>query len=777
MAEDRLNDMNAVLQSMQKALGCNICLDLLDKPLTTKCGHSFCAYCIDQCFTKGQRGVQCPLCLSQVTRRSLGKNEKITSLVIAVREIISSIKKDCCFEITPSKYRPRPRPALEVSPEDNDSENEENDEPRRGTRKRGIPNHYQPQLEMPRPRRGPKHKVLSIQGGQELQLHTSYNSNNSIAAGKKTGSSRESYAYKYEENLDENSAYVDYVSQEHDYYSPSKRQEPVEVTGIIANKGKGKQTENKGKQRKVVESRAKAKQRETVEDESQEHLSEKLGREAPNKKVEKWLNQSREIGFRIGESQSQSQSVPSEGSEASDEEIKESFQNSKVKIKGVGKVQNPGPSILNLVKKNQKQVIYSNGAASSSNGDMKNQSIRKFLKAKLEDFSDSKNEDTNIKEESMSSEDTCMFKPSQKAPLKEKEQSKRGRGGKVRGGAALGRTRARGNIRTSVASQRSMNAQADHARIKEVIVDTSTPKAKHLKCPKNDIDISVIDPNIIEENIGTSGMVQNNEDLDMYLSISDSCLNRSDKVSGDSKIQSKKRSLKHGNSDDDDNDEDYEPSRKSVKTKRIGEKIEEQCTNVCNQPKSRLRNRVTKSKEDAEAISYALEELDKYHINDKIDNKRHEKRKAKNISMTDQTINSTNQNRSEILSKSLDHHMPPPKNVPVKGRNVKNNIEKDTNASESSRDSSWAIKRAFGSLASEVCNTPNDVDSVVESSGLLKTTGSKGNVRFSAQTRLMEPRKVEARAVNIKDTKSPGWSHIVGAKKDLKNRHNILNIT
>merc|ERR1712142_1015546 len=110
----------------------------------------------------------------------------------------------------PSKYRPRPRPALEVSPEDNDSENEENDEPRRGTRKRGVPNHYQPQQEVPRPRRGPKHKVLSTQGEQELQLHTGYNSYNTIAQGKKSGSSRE--------NLNENSVYVDYLSEENDYF-------------------------------------------------------------------------------------------------------------------------------------------------------------------------------------------------------------------------------------------------------------------------------------------------------------------------------------------------------------------------------------------------------------------------------------------------------------------------------------------------------------------------------------------------------------------------------
>lgn len=70
----------------------------MNKPLTTKCGHSFCAECIHQVVKGPRSSAQCPLCMTNITRRSLGHNNKITNLVIAVRKIIASIKKDCCFE-------------------------------------------------------------------------------------------------------------------------------------------------------------------------------------------------------------------------------------------------------------------------------------------------------------------------------------------------------------------------------------------------------------------------------------------------------------------------------------------------------------------------------------------------------------------------------------------------------------------------------------------------------------------------------------------------------
>ncbi|KAF2369167.1 BRCT domain [Trinorchestia longiramus] len=129
--EGRLQQVEHVLLKLQQPLQCSICLDLLSNPLSTKCGHNFCTLCIHR-LLQGVRGPSsCPLCLAPVTKRSLEKKDRISQLVLAVRGIIEGIKKDCGLINSPSKSRALALPAVE-----DNSDEEEMDEPRRGTRKR-----------------------------------------------------------------------------------------------------------------------------------------------------------------------------------------------------------------------------------------------------------------------------------------------------------------------------------------------------------------------------------------------------------------------------------------------------------------------------------------------------------------------------------------------------------------------------------------------------------------------------------------------------------------
>ena len=56
---------------------------------------------------------------------------------------------------------------------------------------------------------------------------------------------------------------------------------------------------------------------------------------------------------------------------------------------------------------------------------------------------------------------------------------------------------------------------------------------------------------------------------------------------------------------------------------------------------------------------------------------------------------------------------------------------------------------------------------------------TRSNTRFASQLKkqMSEPHKIVAASVEVKNTKSPGWSHVACAKKDLRTRHIALNIT
>ncbi|XP_006125762.2 breast cancer type 1 susceptibility protein isoform X1 [Pelodiscus sinensis] len=90
-----IGDVQSVLLAMQKNLECPICLELIKEPVSTKCDHIFCRFCMFKLLSKKKKGLaQCPLCKTEVTKRSLQENPRFKQLIEGLLETIHAFELD-----------------------------------------------------------------------------------------------------------------------------------------------------------------------------------------------------------------------------------------------------------------------------------------------------------------------------------------------------------------------------------------------------------------------------------------------------------------------------------------------------------------------------------------------------------------------------------------------------------------------------------------------------------------------------------------------------------
>ncbi|NXS54394.1 BRCA1 protein, partial [Brachypteracias leptosomus] len=90
-----IGDVQNVLSAMQKNLECPICLDVVEEPVSTKCDHIFCRFCMFKLLSKKKKdAIQCPLCKTEVTKRSLKENSRFKQLIEALLETINAFELD-----------------------------------------------------------------------------------------------------------------------------------------------------------------------------------------------------------------------------------------------------------------------------------------------------------------------------------------------------------------------------------------------------------------------------------------------------------------------------------------------------------------------------------------------------------------------------------------------------------------------------------------------------------------------------------------------------------
>ncbi|NXK73650.1 BRCA1 protein, partial [Amazona guildingii] len=104
-----VGDVQNVLSAMQKNLECPICLEVIKEPVSTKCDHIFCRFCMFKLLSRKKKGVtQCPLCKTEVTKRSLKENSRFKQLIEGLLETIHAFELDTGVKFLNSRHFPKP---------------------------------------------------------------------------------------------------------------------------------------------------------------------------------------------------------------------------------------------------------------------------------------------------------------------------------------------------------------------------------------------------------------------------------------------------------------------------------------------------------------------------------------------------------------------------------------------------------------------------------------------------------------------------------------------
>ena len=707
---------------------------------------------------------------------------------------------------------------------------------------------------------------------------------------------------------------IRYISEEHSYSSPTK-QEPherssVQIKGQSSKgqsaRGKGKVAPStRGKSRSLLGKSGKLLSKPvhtySKKDDGDDHMSlsqsvenklefndgilkvnclprplgSALEQEKISDKVEKWLNNSSEIGFRIGVHHS------SESSSVNDSESTPTFQVN-CDQKGKKPLASLSVKACDGNSQNSRELLDNTTDASSHSGQKgaptAHRNEHKFFKSRMKKDTDEmgkgvgeveshKLDDDDIAtiiyepEKSFrgTPDDPFKFIPSQKTP-KQKTQPKRGRGGakskargtllaskgKTRGPllASKGRTRGRGRgTGNRVNSELTVcnGSVAEFGLVTSNISHTQSTPAVKGKPTFGNIDISIIKANDITVQRGPrESCIAYERDDDDDSTIPDSCpVNTKDEF--DEIVADVKEKSIHVEKTATENHEDEEKEEQllfvtpaqAVETPEIDGKATQKANETAvlvkgtqngtkginnesklvnqnkNKQESTKRNKLSKSKSsavsqnssrsssssksntslrkpnpvkakvDIDAICALFDEVDDHELTtvtleeDEKQKKQLEKEKEdslrQDISLLNQTMENTELNKtvSDVSIKS--DIMPPPK---ASARSKKVKFVPGTTKVHSV---SGVNEEKVSSLSKAVSSRSQKSSPRV----LANARATKSNVRYGSELKqkILEPNKVQAASVKIKDTKSPGWSHVKGARQDLKTRHTSLNIT
>ncbi|XP_055513155.1 breast cancer type 1 susceptibility protein homolog [Leucoraja erinacea] len=100
LCKSEIEHVHKVLSLMLNNLECPICLELMKEPVSTKCDHQFCRFCILKLFGKTKGSILCPLCKNKLTKRSLQESTRFKQLAEGIVKTIRAFELDTGYEFS-----------------------------------------------------------------------------------------------------------------------------------------------------------------------------------------------------------------------------------------------------------------------------------------------------------------------------------------------------------------------------------------------------------------------------------------------------------------------------------------------------------------------------------------------------------------------------------------------------------------------------------------------------------------------------------------------------
>ncbi len=115
-SDGRLRSLLGGLEALHSSLLCGICLEPLQRPARTRCGHTFCRFCIERALESSGHRARCPSCNSPgLTKRALEDDKRGAAISAALANVRTLLELDTAGALPAEEATFKPEAFVPVS--------------------------------------------------------------------------------------------------------------------------------------------------------------------------------------------------------------------------------------------------------------------------------------------------------------------------------------------------------------------------------------------------------------------------------------------------------------------------------------------------------------------------------------------------------------------------------------------------------------------------------------------------------------------------------------